>query len=75
MTSTIRVKAVEGRHATLFGVDGTPRAARYAGRGPGPDFAILPDGEDVPDTVEHRRYLAVGDLVVAKPAPAAKEPK
>lgn len=71
MPSTIRVKAVDGRHSAFIGPDGDPRPARFAGRGPGPAFEILPDGEEVADTSEYRRAVAVGDLVLVEPA--AKE--
>ena len=59
---TIRVRAVEGRHSPLHNADGSVREGRYAGRGPGPSFDALPDGEEVPDTAEHRKAVAQGDL-------------
>lgn len=62
MVKTIRVRAVGDVRSPLHTPEGVARAGRFAGRGPGPEFDALPEGEDVPDIREHRAAIHVGDL-------------
>jgi hypothetical protein len=59
---TIRVRAVGDIRSPLHTAEGLPRPGRFAGRGLGPEFAALEDGEEVSDIAEHRHAVRVGDL-------------
>jgi hypothetical protein len=59
---TIRVRAVGDLKSPYHTPDGSVRLARYAGRGPWPEYAAMPDGEEVADISVYRQAIAVGDL-------------
>jgi len=60
MTTTMKVRAVEGRKLPAVDGDGAPILGRFVGysrRG-----EIVPEGVDVPDDAHHRRAVKAGDL-------------